>query len=278
MFSNMSMPLVPSAFGGAGYGSGYGYGYGSGSGTAADASLAQLSASAVSGLRTVNSAFATRGTITAANAGPMTLLTLQGPYDGADPASRVGIFSVRRFNDGVGANMQYENGIKVQAATEALARAGVSAPVSALAKTDAHTVPYVAVGRNGVYSTGVYNALPLDKQVYVGGAVTTAPTATNPAAPRPGGGQVVAEFSNGTKAVTTPCVPGYDPVSLPGMLAQQHDFLPGVSLFSAPRGAGDVANLGVSGAGMVERLGNGDVLGAVIASGGGRVVAGIVPF
>jgi hypothetical protein len=267
MYSSTSLPLLPSAFGN---------GYGAGSGSAA--SLAQLSASAVSGLRAVNTAFATRGTLTSSNAGPMTLLTLQGPYDGADPASRVGIFSVRRFNDGVGANMQYENGIKVQAATEALARAGVATPVAALAKTDAYTVPYVAVGHHGVYSTGVYNALPLDKQVYVGGAVTTALTATNPAAPRPGGGQVVAEFGNGTKAVTTPCTPGYDPVSLAGMLAQQQDFIPGVTLFSAPRGYGDVANLGVSGAGMVERLGSGDVLGAVIASGGGPVVAGIVPF
>lgn len=241
---------------------------------ASAASLAQMT----SGMRAVNSAFATRGTLTASNAGPITLLTLQGPYDGADPASRLGIFSVRRFNDGVGANMQYENGIKVQAATEALARAGVAAPVAALAKTDAYTVPYVAVGHSGVYSTAAYNALPLDKQVYVGGAVTTALSATNPAAPRPGGGQVVAEFSNGTKAVTTPCMPGYDPVSLAGMLAQQQGFVPGTTLFSAPRGAGDVANLGVSGARMIERLGSGDVMGAVIASGGAPVVQGMVPF
>jgi hypothetical protein len=241
-------------------------------------SLAPLSAAAASGIRTVDAAFATRGTPTSSNAGPMTLLTLQGPYDGADPASRLFVGDVRRFNDGQGANKQFLNGIKVQAASEALARAGVTAPVAALAKRDAYTVPYVAVGAPGVYSTATYNTMPLDKQMYVGGAVTTSLAATNPAAPRPGGGRVVATFPNGTSAVSTPCTVGYDPVSLAGMLAQQQDFIPGVTLFSTPRAAGDVANLGVSGATMIERLQSGDVFGAVVASGGAPLVAGMVPF
>lgn len=127
------------------------------------------------------------------------LMQLQGPWNNAKPETRMGIFSVRRFNDGQLANNQWENGIRIQAATEALSRAGVLKPTLAFAKATADAHPYVAVGDKHSYPVGVYGNLPLDKQTYFGAAVTPALSATPPDP------AVVATFSNGVSMVKVPC-------------------------------------------------------------------------
>lgn len=258
-----------------------------------------LAAQAQSGLKSVKSAFTLDGNAGAPNAQCLNLMWERGPYGGADPIDRFGVWDVRRTNDGLFADKAFVNGIKTQAAIEALVKAGVVNPYAALAKRDLDTNPMVSMGSDGNYVTSAYDNLPVNKQVYWGGAISTAPDAGG-VLTDPTDGAVLQTWPNGISLVgmsdgyttatspaggTTLAVKGhaaksgsenpFDPASFGGQLDE--DTIPGATLFSLPEGPGAITTLQPSGAQTIADIQAGNIIGAVVQSGGAQAVQGIFP-
>lgn len=250
-----------------------------GSGVATPVSLAT---NAIKGVSAIQSVYTTKDNCGASNAACVNLVWEQGPYGGADPSDRMGLFDVKRFSDGQGANKVFVNGVKAQGAMEALRRAGVTAPFSSVAKRDATVAPLVFIEDNGNYPYAVFGSLPLDKQNYTGAASSTAASAGFSAYPTlaqfPNGISLVGQTPASGASVSSPVMlptgscgkstPAgfaknlpYDPSSFAGQLDQ--DSIPGVSLFSYPQAEGAITTLQNSGAQVIADLADNNIVGAI---------------
>jgi len=166
-----------------------------------------------SGYATVQNSLATAAVPSTACWSP---LTIRGPYGGADPGDRLIIGDVRRFSDGPDATKQWLNLVKMQAAAEALARAGVPLPHVINGKAaNASGVAGVMVGSNGIFQAGVYETLATDKSAPFTGIYSTSEHYGMPQR----AGTVLANFSNGMQLVSHAQTPAAEqtmtPVAIP---------------------------------------------------------------
>lgn len=253
------------------------------------------------GLQDVRGAFTLDGNPAAPNAGCVNFMWLRSPMP--DPIDRWSVGDVRRFNDGLLADKVFVNVLKVQAAVEALRRAGVADPYAALAKNQFDADAMVPIGTDGGddYTWSQYAQLPVNKQVPWGAALSVAPaSAANP----PQAGQVVTTFPNGVQLIgggssataaassvsggtnvslaraepgktADPSNPAYDPASFAGQLDESGDVIRGLSLFDVPRNPFDIANLGPSGAEFISAINEGDVMNEIVAGGGAQAVSSL---
>ena len=230
----------------------------------------------------------------------------RGPLNGADPIDKVVVGDVKRFWDGNLGNKEFINIIKMQGAYEALRRSGITLPQVVSAK-NANSTPTssVLVGVDGKFSAMTYNKLPLNAGVpYTGVASTGSNLQTNMTP-----GNVMATFNNGVSVInpggrglqTYVTAPQYSGRSLASVsdfnaqtqnttgtggdidisLGQQLDYspdiIPGVTLFSAPRYGGDIANAGTSGGDYLSAMQRGDIDSALRAQGTGVVSQSLYP-
>ena len=178
-------------------------------------SLAPLAATpaTIAGIARLQATYGQSGECQAPNAACVQLLHLTSAN--GDPGDKRAFFDVKRMSDGGLANKQFINGLKAQAAAEALYRAGVTTPFLGVAKDWSTGVnPHVAIGAGSDFSSAAYDLLSLDKQTPWSGAVSTAPTA-DPLNAGNGAGQY-STFSNGVSIVATPLFtdkPGLLPLS-----------------------------------------------------------------
>jgi len=206
-----------------------------------------------------------------------------GPYGGAKPEDRVALDG-KRFNDGMGANMQYWNFVRAQAAMEALDRAGVQDPRHVIPKSSVAEASATVMARtgNGTYASAGYAQLGYDKYSPYAPVHSTGANLGVSAMP----GTPIAAFPSGVVLVS-PVPLGVSPVSLAAtgaqgtalaaavpsttgtlaplgvdiwtQLAVNNETLPGVSLFAVPNYPGDIANLHVTGTGILDAVQAGNI-------------------
>lgn len=183
-------------------------------------------------------------------------LRFTGPYGDAKPEDRFVVGDVRRRLD----DAQFKawtNTIQSLAVHQALEHAGIKNAKVALPKhySSASSVG-VAVGQNGRYPIMGYNNLTTDKAVPNSVAISTAPSLGKNLA-----GKKLLDLPGGTALVKNDS-PQFG-------LADQYNrnAVPGVTLFSAPRYGGDIANLGVSGGDLIQAIDDGDIMRQMQASG-----------
>lgn len=248
-----------------------------------------LAAQGKAGLAVVKSAYTVNGEVPAPNGACMNMLYQMGPFNGADPIDKFGVFDVKRTNDGLYADKVLVNGYKMQAAFEALNDAGVVTPYVALAKNRLDTDAAVYNETSpGFFPWMSFGNLPHNKQVYWGGAGVSSATTGYPG-PAPvlaatGGsvGSVVPvppstgyTFDNGVRLTPAPQFTG---TTVGGdLLLDSNDVLPNLSLFSVPLGPGNITTLNPSGAAYEAALSAGDVQEAVVQAGYGNLVRGLMP-
>ena len=244
----------------------------------------------------MNNAFTVGSGIPAQNNACYQFMYLRGPYDNADPISKVIIGDVRRMNDGLLADKVMVNLYKTQAAFEALRGAGVVDPYVALAKDIADTDATVFNEVDGnFFPWSMYNRLGANKQVpwgssnvsstsvYPASTSTLAQTGVDTSmgmgmgvgAGTIGNRQVVQTFNNGTALARG----GIDSTNTlgPDLMLDSNDVVPGLSLFSVPDGFGSITTLQPSGAAYIQSLGAGDVITAVKNAGYAQAVSGFQP-
>jgi hypothetical protein len=69
-----------------------------------------LAAQGKAGLAVVKSAYTVNGEVPAPNGACMNMLYQMGPFNGADPIDKFGVFDVKRTNDGLYADKVLVNG------------------------------------------------------------------------------------------------------------------------------------------------------------------------
>jgi hypothetical protein len=128
-------------------------------------------------------------------------LWVRGPYNGADPISRLAIGDVKRFGDGVMANKAWTNLLKMQGGYEALIRAGVQTPHVAASKNANATVkPAVMVcDSNGSCGAGTYGTLTSDMWTPYTGVHSTASNYQPMITP----GTAIGQFPNGLTIISS---------------------------------------------------------------------------
>ncbi len=128
-------------------------------------------------------------------------LWVRGPYNGADPISRLAIGDVKRFGDGVMANKAWTNLLKMQGGYEALIRAGVQTPNIAASKNANATVkPAVMVcDSNGSCGAGTYGTLSSDMWTPFTGVHSTASNYQPLITP----GTAIGQFPNGMTIISS---------------------------------------------------------------------------
>ena len=244
-------------------------------------SFTSLAAQSKAGLSVVKGAYTVNGDIPAPNGACMNMLYQMGPFNGADPIDKFGVFDVKRTNDGLYADKVLVNGYKMQAAFEALNDAGVVTPYVALAKNRLDTDAAVYNETSpGFFPWMSFGNLPHNKQVYWGGAgVSSATTGIPiPVLAETGGGSLGRAgyaFDNG---VTLTPAPRFTGTTVGGdLLLDSNDVVPNLSFFSLPLGPGDVTTLNPSGAAYEAALSAGDVQEAVVQAGFGQTIRGLMP-
>lgn len=242
---------------------------------------ASLAAQSRAGLSVVKGAYTVNGDVPAPNGACMNMLYQMGPFNGADPIDKFGVFDVKRTNDGLYADKVLVNGYKMQAAFEALNDAGVVTPYVALAKNRLDTDAAVYNETSpGFFPWMSFGNLPHNKQVYWGGAgVSSATTGVPvPVLAETGTGSLTGTgyaFDNG---VTLTPAPRFTGTTVGGdLLLDSNDVVPNLSFFSLPLGPGDVTTLNPSGAAYEAALSAGDVQEAVVQAGYGQPIRGLRP-
>jgi hypothetical protein len=251
------------------------------------------------GLRTIKGTFTLDGSCGSPNNVCHTWMWQQGPGGGLDPSSRFAVGDVRTFNDGAGANKQKLNVIKMQAAMEALQKAGVQSPTVGLAKDQLASVdPAVFVQYGATMPFMHFNKLHVDKQV-IGSHATVSVPASSVAA---GNTSVdtLQTFPNGISFVTAPDLYGrsrtgnlpgacranprsdaesslYAPMTIAGQLNEDPaDLIPFLSFWADPVPGGvSVTNLLPSGGDYLQALQTGNYMKSLQESGAARAMSGI---
>lgn len=246
------------------------------------------------GLRTVTDTFTTPACGGTPNAACMTWYWLQGPYNGADPATRFTIGDVRR-GWGQGYNGEWTSVLKQQGATEALISAGFTKPQLAVQKRELETYPSVALTYGGAAPVAYYSTLGANRYVRSGHAVSTVLATEAPSVMTP-----VMSFPNSTSLVTAPDITGRSlgsgasvpatvgcpvssevsadlgPFDISGQLNEDSETIP-MNFFNIPMYNNDITNLDYSGAGMLQAMQTGDFMKTVVASGDAAAVQGVGP-
>jgi hypothetical protein len=238
--------------------------------------------SVTTGLAAIQQSFTTGATGPGAQSCYVPMFT-RGPYQGADPGSRISIGDVKRFSDGVFANRVYFNLIKAQAAAEALYQAGVMQPNVVVSKgSNSSARPTVLIGMDGNYTGASYGSLGLDKSVPYTPVFSTGLNYMATSTP----GTVLATFPSGVSVVSSGGASTAASFAGPAIVAENlnatggivqnadsfaselnnsGDVIPGLTLFGVPQYGGDVANVGYSGADVLGQLQGGQSLGSFLS-------------
>jgi hypothetical protein len=147
----------------------------------------------------------TAATTTYSGAAPSTACHVpiwqRGPYDGSQPNSRLYIGDVKRFSDGVFANKQFTNLLKMQGGYEALHRAGVTSPNVVLAKMPnaSNRAAAMVCTADGACPAGVFGTMSTDMWAPYAGVHTTTNNYQTTVTP----GTPVGQFPNGVTLISS---------------------------------------------------------------------------
>lgn len=185
-----------------------------------------------------------------------------GPHDDAKPESRVFFTNnIKREYNNYSGWSSFINGHGVGMAMSALETAGVTNPTIATGKhRSSKPTNSVAIGPTGQKNMIAYDNLTFDK-------LTPNPVATSSA-------QSLGTDHHGTKIATFPNTQHLIHQDYPRVsLADQYNRIaaPGLTLFGAPRGPGDVANLGPLGSDFIKGQMEGSIMQQLTASGASEV-------